>query len=349
MHVDDLEAFALVGGALPPDRVAAIVDHADSCRECHELIEGLCQTETVEQPSASLDALVGIEVAGYRIDAAIAAGGMGVVYRATDLASGQGVALKVPRSQAPVLMRRFEREVSITARLAHDGIVPILARGTFPDGTAFYVMPIIEGISLDVAVDRARYRAERLALVPHLAHVARTMAFVHAQGIVHRDLKPQNVLITRSATLVIDWGLAKVLTSREPGRAAASEPPARAPVAPAVQSSVPPQTNRSTSSIAQVLAGRTTRPGDVFGTPAFMAPEQARGEPVDERADIYAIGAMLEQLLTGRLPRKAALAALAQAPADLVDVCRRATAADPRDRYANCGELASALARRLSS
>jgi len=320
--VDDLEAFALVGGALAPDRVEAIVVHADECHACHELIEGLCATESLDE-GVERDALIGVVIDGYRVDSLIAAGGMGVVYRATTC--GREVALKMPRWQAPVLMRRFEREVAITMCLAGQGIVPILATGGLPDGTPYYVMPVIDGVSLDVAIDRAVNRAQRRALLPHLVAVARTMARAHELRIAHRDLKPQNVLLAADGdTFVIDWGLAKDRVQRA-RRASVSSP------------------NAPTTSIARVLAGRTTRPGDVFGTPAFMAPEQARGEPADERADVYAIGAMLEHLLTGRLPRKAAAAALAQAPAELVAICHRATAVESADRYANCGELAAAL------
>jgi serine/threonine protein kinase len=343
--LDDLEAFALIGGTVSVDRLPELIAHADACQSCRELIEGLCAAEAsplddtrAKDPSPVGDPLVGLEVGGgaYRIGPLLAVGGMGRVYRATDLALGRDVALKVPRSRSPWLVRRFEREVAITARLGHPGIVPIHGAGRLPDGTPFYVMQIIEGVPLDVAVLRAVNREQRLALLDHLVAVANTMAYVHEQGIAHRDLKPQNVLIGPfGETLIIDWGLAKDLLASSPRAAAATTAPA------------PPATVAATraphTSVAEVLAGRTTRPGDVLGTPTFMSPEQARGEEVDRRSDVYALGAMLEQLLTGRLPGKAARAALAHAPPELVGICQRAMAADREARYPDCGALAAEL------
>jgi serine/threonine protein kinase len=338
--LDDLEAFALVSGALPAHRIAEAIAHADGCASCHELIEGLCAAATspaVEPDAGSgRDALVGIEVGSYRIVALLGVGGMGRVYRASDVVLGRDVALKVPHSRDPWLVRRFEREVAITARLGHPGIVPIHAAGALPDGTPYYVMQIIEGTPLDVALLRATNREQRLALLGHLVAVANTMAFVHGEGVAHRDLKPHNVVVGPCGeTVVIDWGLAKDLTSSVP----------RARLAPRVGSQ-PPRAGASIASatpISQLIAGRTTRPGDVFGTPAFMSPEQARGDEVDQRSDVYALGAMLEQLLTGRLPRKAADAALAHAPAELVAICRRAMDRDPEARYPDAAAFAADL------
>jgi serine/threonine protein kinase len=331
--LDDLEAFAVVGGTVAPDRLAEIVGHADVCVACRELIEGLCAADPVRATDdvQSADPLLGLEIAGgtYRIGPLLATGGMGRVYRATDLALGRDVAIKVPRSQTRWLVRRFEREVAITARLDHPGVVPIHGAGRLPDGTPFYVMRILDGVPLDAALGRAINREQRLALLGHLVAVANTMAYVHAEGVAHRDLKPQNVVLGRfGETLIIDWGLAKHLDASAPGAPAGAPAIADDPAA---------------DSVERVLAGRTTRPGDVLGTPAFMSPEQARGEDVDQRSDVYAVGAMLEQLLTGRLPRKAADAALAQAPPELVAIVRRAMAPDREARYADCGALAIEL------
>ena len=328
--LDDLDAFALVGGTLPPDRLSEVVAHVEACPECHELIEGLCADTPNTERGPMGDSLVGIEVDGYRIGALLATGGMGRVYRATELAGARDVALKVPRTQARWIVRRFEREVAITARLGQPatpaGIVPLLGSGKLSDGTPYYVMPLVDGMSLEAALGRAMNRDQRLALLGHLVAVAGTMAFVHERGIAHRDLKPHNVLVGRSGeTVILDWGLAKDLASSAP-----------APALPMASPGEP-------TSVVQMLAGRTTRPGDVLGTPAFMSPEQARGDDVDQRSDVYALGAMLEQLLVGRLPRKAADAALEQAPPELVAICRRAMAADRDARYADGGAFSAAL------
>jgi serine/threonine protein kinase len=320
--LDDVEAFAFVGGALAPHRLPDVIAHVDACDACHELIAGLCEGSDQHE-----DVLTGTIVGGaYRIGSLFAVGGMGRVYRATDLVLGREVAVKVPRSQSPSLVRRFEREVAITASLGHPGVVPIHCAGRLDDGTPFYVMQLIDGISLETAVERATNREQRLALVSHLVTVANTMAFVHARGIAHRDLKPQNVLVGRyGETVIVDWGLAKHVE-------AASAPPRPAPIF---------ATTRRGA--VAMIAGRTTRPGDVFGTPVFMSPEQARGEPVDQRSDVYALGAMLQQLLTGRLPPKAAEAALAHASPELVAICKRAMQPEPAARYADCGALAAEL------
>jgi serine/threonine protein kinase len=259
---------------------------------------------------------------------------MGRVYRATDRVRGREVALKVPRSRSKWLVRRFEREIGNTARLGHPGVVPLHDSGTLGDGTPFYVMQLVEGVSLERAIQQAVNREQRLALVDHLVAAATTMAFVHDRGIAHRDLKPHNVLLgTFGEVVILDWGLAKELVPAirptPPPRAVVVEPVAPVPAPPPI-------------------AGRTTRPGDVLGTPAFMAPEQARGEDVDQRADVYALGAMLELLLVGLLPRKAADAALALAPPALVAVCKRALAPDRADRHAHAGELARDLRTALA-
>lgn len=322
--LDDLDAFALVNGAYAAETLSRVLAHVDGCTSCYELVEGLCDADA---HTIASDALIGHEVAAYLITAVLAGGGMGRVYRATDRVRGRDVALKVPHSNGRWIERRFQREIQITARLGHPGVVPLYDSGAFQDGTPFFVMPLVDGISLERAITNAVNREQRLGLVDHIAAVATTMAFVHERGIAHRDLKPHNVLVGKfGETVILDWGLAKELGMPAPSLRQVSVGVAGA-----------------RPDGATLLAGRTTRPGDVLGTPAFMAPEQARGEEVDQRADVYAIGAMLEQLLVGFLPRKAADAALAHAPQGLVAVCRHAMAAERAARFSNAGELVTAL------
>lgn len=335
--LDDLEAFALVNGTCSTDRLPRVLAHVEACASCHELVEGLCEPDEPRgrgRDGMTTDALIGLSAGAYTITSVLAGGGMGQVYRAHDRARDCEVALKIPRSNGAWIVRRFEREIAITARLTHPGVVPFYDRGALDDGTPFLVMQLVEGISLERAIASSSNRKQRLALVDHLVAVAATMTAVHDAGIAHRDLKPHNILVGSGATVVLDWGLAKEL-----GRPAPRLPRALA-AAPLARSAI--------GSVASLIAGRTTRPGDVLGTPAFMPPEQARGEEVDHRADIFAIGAMLEHLLVGSLPSKAAEAALNHAPQPLVAVCRKAMAADRGERYATAGELMAALRAALA-
>src|SRR5262245_56846978 len=173
--LDDLEAFAFVDGALPPERLPQVIAHADECALCRELIAGLCAADAdASEP----------EVAGFRIEARIATR----VYRATDML-GRQVAIKVPRSRS--------RELASIAQLVHPGVVPIHETGRLADGRPFYVMPLVAGIPLEDAFGRARNRGERLTLLPHLLAIANTIAFAHGKGIAHGELAAQHVLVGR--------------------------------------------------------------------------------------------------------------------------------------------------------
>jgi serine/threonine protein kinase len=159
------------------------------------------------------------------------------------------------------LRPRFEREAAITARLQHPAIVPIYEAGTWPDGKAFYAMRLVEGRTLARAIDAATTLEARIALLPHVVAVTEALAYAHDKRVIHRDLKSGNVLVGAfGETVVIDWGLAKELDR--------------------------PDVEDEPTAPHHAL----TRVGSVMGTPCFMAPEQARGEPLDERADVYALG-----------------------------------------------------------
>ena len=263
-------------------------------------------------------------------------GGMGRVLIAWDERLGREVAIKLIRGAAPELRGRFEREALLTARLQHPAIVPIYDAGQLSDGEPFYAMRLVSGRTLTEVLANRRLRA-RLGLLPQVIAAVDALAYAHDRHIVHRDLKPQNILVGGfGETVVIDWGLAKDLVEH------------------AGQTETAPTVGSSDSGL--------TQSGQVMGTPAYMPPEQARGEEVDERADVYSLGAVLYHVLVGEAPylKSSAAEVLAEvlsappvdvavrepdAPRDLVDVVRKAMAREPRQRYATAAELAEDLKR----
>jgi WD40 repeat protein len=281
----------------------------------------------------------------YEIRGEIARGGMGRVVEATDTVLGREVALKEALSLDPETVRRFERETRITAKLEHPSIVPVHDAGTSPAGAPFYVMRKVSGRPLEDLVATNERIVDRLALVPHIVAAANAIAHAHERGVVHRDIKPSNILVgDLGETIVIDWGLAKAIGETEERTA-----PSQAITAP----------------VAIADDGLKTRAGIVFGTPGFMAPEQLRGAPVDERCDVYALGATLYHLLARRPPHyskqademmKAAIASPPESlrtivpgmPPELATIVDKALAHDARARYQDARALAEDLQRFLT-
>ena len=268
----------------------------------------------------------------------IGRGGMGTIYLAEDRVLGRRVALKVVSTGAadPAAAARMLREARVIARLEHPGIVPVHDAGTLPDGRMFYAMKRVDGRRLDeVALQDGTTLPDRLRI---FQKICEAVAFAHAHGVIHRDLKPENVMVGPfGEVLVMDWGVAKVLEE-------AAEPPL--PSSPG-----PPA---------------ATAEGVVMGTPAYMSPEQAAGraDRVGPPADVYALGAILQFLLTGHAPfdEEAALrrargeVGLAprpvrggdgSPPSPLASLAGKAMATEPADRYASVEELAADVARFL--
>jgi WD40 repeat protein len=252
-------------------------------------------------------------------------GGLGRVSRAHDHDLGRDIAIKELISRGHVSEVRFLREALITARLEHPGIVPIYEAGRWPDGTPFYAMKLVAGRPLrDLIAERASVD-ERIGLLHHVIAVADAIAYAHGRNIIHRDLKPANVIIGDfGETIVIDWGLAKDLTTTEESTVGGG----------------PFRANRDDG---------LTATGSVLGTPTYMAPEQERGEHVDQRADVFAIGAMLWELcalqrvppaephLRHRMLHRAGI------DGDLVTIIDKALERDRTRRYPDAGALASDL------
>jgi len=309
---------------------------------------------TLDAPGIpELPPLPTVSATHYRADREIARGGMGRIVAAEDRRLGRAVALKVLLEPTPDQIGRFQREALITARLQHPGIVPVYEAGRWPSGEPFFAMKLVSGRPLDRVIADARTLEDRLALLPRVTAATDAIAYAHSQRVIHRDLKPANILIGEfGETVVIDWGLAKSLDDVDGPEAGPA--PAR-PVKPPSATPAPAEPAASTLTVA----------GAVMGTPAYMAPEQARGTPVDQRADVFALGAMLYHLLAGAPPYNArtateviAAAALGKVvaladrepgtPADLVAIVERAMAPLPVDRYGDAGELATELRRFLT-
>ena len=208
----------------------------------------------------------------YRVEALLGEGGMGLVYRVTHTRLNKPLAIKVLRrenTKDPEVLARFRREAESASGIGNQHIVDIHDFGELEDGSTYFVMECLEGLDLIDAIDVARRMPEGRAI--HIAtQLCRALGAAHDAGIVHRDLKPENVfLIRRNDTedfvKVLDFGIAKVANGPK----------------------------------------RLTRDGEVLGTPHYMSPEQCEGDGVDHRTDIYALGVLLYEMLTGHVPHDA--------------------------------------------
>nr|HEX4312676.1 protein kinase [Kofleriaceae bacterium] len=293
----------------------------------------------------------------------IARGGMGRIVEARDARLGRVVAVKELLRHDAETDGRFEREALISARLQHPAIVSIYEAGRWPSGEPFYAMKLVHGRSLDKVVAEAPTLAARLALIPSVLAVFDALAYAHAQRVIHRDLKPANVLIGQfGETVVIDWGLAKDLAAPPVVERPAADSAGTVGVLPTLHAAVAaPLPARDVATVSTSPPPEDgTIDGAVLGTPAYMPPEQARGERVDERADVYALGAVLYHVLAGHppYPQRGAVAVLASVlagppppiaevvrdvPTDLATIVDTAMARDPRERYASAERLASEL------
>ena len=227
------------------------------------------ETTDVTQTSERLGP--GMELGGYIIDGLLGQGGMGIVYAATHPLIGKRAAAKVLKpelSKEPAAVERFVREARAVNQIGHPNIVDIYDFGQLPDGRSYYLMDLLDGEPLRTKLKRGPLHVSQAAVV--IDETASALAAAHDKGIIHRDLKPDNVFMVDvpgrwPEVKLLDWGLAKLL--RGGGKF-------------------------------------QTVTGSVMGTPVYMSPEQARGEQVDHRTDIYALGVMAYELLSGSVPFK---------------------------------------------
>ncbi|MHB1560919.1 MAG: serine/threonine-protein kinase, partial [Isosphaeraceae bacterium] len=235
----------------------------------------------------------------YQLQGEIARGGMGAVIKGRDVDLGRDLAIKVlldSHRHNPDIVRRFIEEAQIGGQLQHPGIVPVYELGTCADRRPYFAMKLVKGRTLaSLLKDRPDPHDGLPRLLAIFEHVCQTMAYAHARGVIHRDLKPSNVMVGSFGEVqVMDWGLAKVLARGGVADEARCTP----------ESALREDTVIMTVRTGSTGSGSESQAGSVLGTPPYMAPEQARGEVdrLDERIDVFGLGAILCEILTGRPP-----------------------------------------------
>ena len=223
-----------------------------------------------EEKQENVDPLLGSVVDNrYRVDRVLGEGGMGVVYAAMHVTLGKRVALKVLRGEMArddEVVKRFVQEAQASSSIGHANIIDITDFGRLPDGTSYFVMEYLEGMSLTQLIEQGGSMGSDEAL-GIIEQVASALSAAHGRGIIHRDLKPDNIYLVKRGqqnhfVKVLDFGIAKVGGANS----------------------------------------KLTKTGMVFGTPYYMSPEQAAGQTIDARTDIYALGIIMYEMFTGQVP-----------------------------------------------
>ncbi|MBO4710309.1 protein kinase [bacterium] len=287
----------------------------------------------------------------YEIIEELARGGSGRILVVFDRHIGRKIAMKELLSdvsatsssaddpQVTAIRNRFLREARVTGRLEHPSIVPVYEIGCHADGSFYYTMRLVKGTTLLSAIKKCRTVFERLELLPHFYNVCNAVAYAHSKGVINRDLKPSNVMIGEfGETVVLDWGLAKIKDSDEVVFV-----------------------RHESKGIGKTVVGQA------IGTPSYMPPEQAEGNigEIDEISDIYSLGAILYQILTGKTPFSGrttdeiiqkvinekienAVAREKDAPPELAAIADKALSKSKEGRYASVGEMLDDLSAYMS-
>ncbi|QDV88150.1 Serine/threonine-protein kinase PknD [Stieleria magnilauensis] len=289
----------------------------------------------------------------YVIDRQIGKGGMGLVYHAYDSIFDREVAIKVllknyqGRDEA---RQRFFQEARTTARLQHPGIVSVYDMGISDDGQPFFAMKLVEGRTLsELMKTENKTQLQHSRLLDVFARVCQTIAYAHAHQTVHLDIKPSNVMVGAYGEVhVMDWGL-----SRQMGKS----PIELTPISPAAVENI------SDEQLSMILSN-----SKIIGTPSYMAPEQARGHHISVRSDVFGLGALLCEILTGKPPyegssfrriyRRAARGSIhktyqrldaCDADPAIIALAKRCLAPNERDRPADAGTIAAQITAYVES
>ena len=293
--------------------------------------DGTATTVIAQSERPGADAIGSVIDGRYRIEGRIGEGGMGVVYRASHVVLKKQLAIKVMRgeqAQDGEIVQRFVQEAQASSAIGHPNIIGISDFGKAPDGSVYFAMEYLEGQTLGKAMEKgplARARA-----IGIFVQIADALEAAHQRGIIHRDLKPDNIFLIRSEgrddfVKVLDFGIAKVKNA----------------------------------------AAKITRTGMVFGTPHYMSPEQAAGQAVDHRSDIYSLGVIMYQVFTGQLPFDAESymgvitkhmydppvppsSLMPELRGAIEDIIMMALAKTPEERYGSMLELREDLSRALA-
>jgi len=275
--------------------------YADDVARCTSDGEALLPDEAFG--GADADLAPGTMVGEFRIESKIGEGAFGTVYKALHPVIGKAAAVKVLSRQwssNPQMVSRFISEARAVNQIRHKNIIDIFAFGSLPDDRQYYVMELLDGMPFDQFLhDKGRLAPE--TALPILRQVARALDAAHAQGIVHRDLKPENVYLVFDedggvSPKLLDFGIAKLL--------------------------------------GEEVSGHKTRPGTPLGTPSYMSPEQCRGKAVDHRTDVYSLGVLTHEVLTGRQPFDGD---------SVMDILVKHMAVAPPPMTAHCAELPRGL------
>ncbi|MFO1000411.1 MAG: protein kinase [Planctomycetaceae bacterium] len=260
------------------------------------------------EPAADL---INQRLGKYRLDSEISYGGMGIILKARDLELDRNVAVKLLRKvhkDKPSLVQLFIHEARITGRLQHPGIIPIYETGTALDDRPYFVMKLVQGRTLaELLSERSPSQDDLPRLLKIFEQVCQTLSYTHSRGVIHLDIKPSNIMVGEFGEVhLMDWGLARASTTLCE-----------------LSNSADITSSSAIFSAAERLASQTAQAdaaaGTIWGTPTYMSPEQARGQCTDVRSDVFGLGGILCEILTGHPPHQGR---------SLIDVCFRAAQGD---------------------